>query len=356
MPYDVPFSQLSRNAQAILNALGTPYTVRDNEISQNTKAILDGIAAFKIDTVTDAPKDGKMYARIDGNWQVVDAGGTVLDAPSDGQAYMRMNEAWTPLTYQARAPDYDSGNLPVPGPGESVLITHNLGITLEFLNVKVMLHRPADNAWIDVGTIKDGAGALQEGLIVGNEYASPNGIRLEVGPNGLALLGGGGGWIFPVDLIRVLIWKNTDRVVVAPAGNDEDIHIFANPLDHLYDYQIGWYYASDGKKKPIYKAVVNIPQYSTTIGATVNTQIIQTGIIDTLIDATGILMHISSTDYYVIPMSSSNTSGVAHTVNIMLISTGSLIVRDIYPSSYALNSSYKGTVTVKFTALKDTWI
>lgn len=43
--------------------------------------------------VYEAPKDGKQYARIDGNWSLV----TVLEAPQDSGYYVRSNGAWKKL-------------------------------------------------------------------------------------------------------------------------------------------------------------------------------------------------------------------------------------------------------------------
>jgi hypothetical protein len=356
MPYDIPFSKLSRDTQAILSAMGEPYQIRVKEISDNCKAILDAIGGFKQDEVTEAPKDGQMYARINGQWAVVTAGGTVLDAPSDGQAYMRMNAAWTPLTYQDRAPDYDSGSLPVIGPGASLLITHNLGVRLEFLNVKVMLHRPTDTAWIDAGTLKDGGGAAQEGFIISGEYASLNAFRIEVGTNGLALLGGAAGWIFPVDLIRVLIWKNTDRVVVAPAGMEEDIHYYVDPLNHLYDHVIGRYYTIDGTWKPIYKATVNIPMFSMTPGVMQDVACTPDNIVDTLVGVNGFIVNQTTPTAQIAIPTSFASSDITTTRSILIykFSTGSIVVRDYCPAGWSV-LSYNGEITVKFTAVKDSW-
>jgi hypothetical protein len=336
--------------------MGESYDIRWKEISDNCKALMDGLAGIKHDAIPEAPNDGQMYARINGQWAVVTAGGTVLDAPSDGQAYMRMNAAWTPLTYQDRAPDYDSGDLPVLAPGASLLITHNLGVRLEFLNVKVMLHRQADTAWIDAGTIKDGAGATQEGFIVGNEYGSLNAFRMEVGTSGLALLGGAAGWIFPVDLIRILVWKNTDRVVVTPAGMEEDVHYYVDPLNHLYDHIIGRYYAIDGTWKPIYKATVNIPMFSMTPGVMQDVACTPDNIVDKLVGANGFIVNqVTPTAQIVIP-TGFGSSDITSTRSVLIykFSTGSIVLRDYVPPSWGI-LTYNGELTMKFTALKDSW-
>ena len=71
---------------------------QDDKIQANTDAILvieDGID----EKVSEAPVDGKPYARKNKGWHEVEGGtGDVEEAPDDGKTYGRKNEAWSEVT------------------------------------------------------------------------------------------------------------------------------------------------------------------------------------------------------------------------------------------------------------------
>jgi hypothetical protein len=357
MAYGIPFNKLSRDTQALLATMGESYDIRWKEISDNCKALMDGLAGIKHDAIPEAPNDGQMYARINGQWAVVTAGGTVLDAPSDGQAYMRMNAAWTPLTDQPRVPDYDSGVIGVWPLGDNV-ITHNLNTPIENLIIKVLYKRAGDSAWLDCGTIFGGKNGTQNtGINVWTLENPNNAIHVEVAATGIAVLGSNTAtWDYAVNGCRLLLWKNTDRVVVAPAGMEEDVHYYVDPLNHLYDHIIGRYYTVDGTWKPIYKATVNIPMFSMTPGVMQDVACTPDNIVDTLVGVNGFIVNQATPTAQIVIPTGFGSSDITSTRSVLIykFSTGSIVLRDYVPPGWGV-LSYNGEITVKFTALKDSW-
>jgi hypothetical protein len=61
--------------------------------------LVDGIGNLPDDPIGEAPEDGKLYGRQDGDWLEVPAptGGGLEDAPADGLPYIRQDAAWQPL-------------------------------------------------------------------------------------------------------------------------------------------------------------------------------------------------------------------------------------------------------------------
>jgi hypothetical protein len=365
MAYDIPFSKLSRDTQALLATMGESYEIRWKEISDNCKALMDGLSGIKQDAIPEAPNDGQMYARINGQWAVVTAGGTVLDAPSDGQAYMRMNAAWTPLTDQPRTPDYDSGVLGSLAPGQTI-ITHNLNTPFEQLEVHVLFQR-VDDSWFDYGSEADilsGANNDQScGFMCGPYINNPsNALNIEVGQFGISMLGGTGEgfqyetWAYPAKAYRVVIYKKNQRVVVTPAGMEEDVHYYVDPLNHLYDHIIGRYYTIDGTWKPIYKATVNIPLFNMTPGVQQDILCVPDNIVDRLVGFSGVVVNQATPTAQIVIPTGFGSSDITSTrsLTVYKFSTGSIVLRDYVPPGWGI-LTYNGEMTVKFTALKDSW-
>lgn len=61
---------------------------------------LSGLEFFLPDTYEEAPSDGEIYGRQDGEWVVVSndgGGGGIADAPADGKTYARKDAAWVQM-------------------------------------------------------------------------------------------------------------------------------------------------------------------------------------------------------------------------------------------------------------------
>ena len=71
---------------------------QDDKIQANTDAIEVNAEEIE-DKVSEAPTDGKPYARKNKGWHEVEGGtGDVEEAPKDGKTYGRKDEAWSEVT------------------------------------------------------------------------------------------------------------------------------------------------------------------------------------------------------------------------------------------------------------------
>ena len=78
---------------------------QDDKIQANTDAIEVNAEEIE-DKVSEAPTDGKPYARKNKGWHEVEGGtGDVEEAPDDGKTYGRKNEAWSEVTTDSYTKD-----------------------------------------------------------------------------------------------------------------------------------------------------------------------------------------------------------------------------------------------------------
>jgi hypothetical protein len=139
---------------------------------------------------------------------------------------------------------------------------------------------------------------------------------------------------------------------------DENGNGYTENYDETQAIHIGWYKRADGKRKPVWRQIFDIPQYATVPGDVVTVEIAPYGLMEILLDVRGwVVTTANPASYTPLLMNNSITSGTDFHMRwcgLYPQENKGLLLRDRTGSAWGALTFY-GKAFVTFTKQSDVW-
>jgi hypothetical protein len=154
---------------------------------------------------------------------------------------------------------------------------------------------------------------------------------------------------------------SADGMVAMESGGAMKVVGFGHTENYseIQAVQVGWYTRADGKKKPVWRQVFSIPQYTTVPGSVVSVDITSYSLIEMLLDLRGWVQSAGMPEgaYNPLLFGNSMASGTDFHMRwggLYPQDNKGLVLRDRTGSAFG-TSTYSGKAVVTFTKKADTW-
>jgi hypothetical protein len=139
---------------------------------------------------------------------------------------------------------------------------------------------------------------------------------------------------------------------------DENGNGYTENYDETQAVQVGWYKRADGKRKPVYRQIFDIPQYTTVPGDIVTMEIAPYGLIEILLDVRWwVVTTANPSSYTPLLMNNSMTGGADFHMRwcgLYPHESEGLLLKDRTGSAWGALTFY-GKAFVTFTKQSDAW-